>query len=113
MSEPVEVRAPKGARLMEIVWDDGHTSFHRHHVLRGFCPCAICQGHDGVIEWVQPEGDDALELSELQPTGQYGIRLAWADGHRTGIYSFSYLRELASLYEASEEAIRARTFKRP
>jgi DUF971 family protein len=28
--------------------------------------------------------------------GGYALRPRWKDGHETGIYSFSYLRELAA-----------------
>lgn len=111
---PVEVRAPQGARLLEIVWDDDSTSFHRHEVLRGFCPCAVCQGHEGAIEWVDGEwSGDAVELTDLVETGQYGLRLVWADGHQTGIYSFRFLNDLAPLYEEPAESIRKQRFGRP
>lgn len=110
---PVEVRAPLGARLLEVVWDDGNTTFFRHLVLRGFCPCAVCQGHEGAIQWVEPSGDSALALTQLHETGQYGLRLEWGDGHATGIYSFTYLQDLAALHEVAEGEVRAKVFRRP
>ncbi|MEM7603751.1 MAG: DUF971 domain-containing protein [Myxococcota bacterium] len=111
--EPTTVRAPKGARLLEIDWSDGSTTYYRHRVLRGFCPCAICQGHSGAIDFVDvPEGE-GLELVDIAEAGQYALRLGWGDGHRTGIYSFGYLRDLASLYDLSEDEARAHTFPRP
>ena len=110
---PTEVRAPVGARLLEVDWDDGKTTFFRHVVLRGFCPCAVCQGHEGAIEWVDVQGDSALELSGLHETGQYGLRLEWGDGHATGIYSFRFLQDLAELHGEDEGEIRKRSFRRP
>ncbi len=103
--EPVEVRAPEHARLMEIVWDDEATTFHRHMILRGFCPCAVCQGHEGPIRWV--EGTErlpaeAFELTGIEPTGSYALRLVWADGHGTGIYTFDHLRALGDLFDQPE-----------
>lgn len=111
--KPVEVRAPVGARLLEVVWDDGNTTFFRHEVLRGFCPCAVCQGHEGSIQWIQPQGEPALELTNLHETGQYGLRLEWGDGHATGIYSFSFLQDLAGLHEVEASEVRSRSFRRP
>lgn len=96
---PAEVRAPRGARLLEIDWDDGKTSLIRHIVLRGFCPCAVCQGHKATVTWVDAPSDEALEISDLEQTGSYALRIAWADGHQTGIYSFKFLRELGELHE--------------
>jgi DUF971 family protein len=112
---PEEVRAPKGARVMEITWSDGATTTHRHLHLRAFCPCAHCQGHQGPIRWVEGVEalpHDGLELSELDEVGQYALRLAWGDGHATGIYSFRYLRELGDLATLPEAEVRALRFGR-
>ena len=53
---PTEVRAPRGARVMHVTFEDGHAGVYPHEVLRGFCPCAQCQGHSGPIRFV-PGGD--------------------------------------------------------
>ena len=114
-ASPIEVRAPTGARTLEIDWDDGITTTYRHVVLRGFCPCAECQGHQGPIEWVQGteiRGEAALELNSLEEVGSYALQLAWGDGHRTGIYSYRYLRELAELDGQELDDIRTHKFRR-
>lgn len=90
---PFELRAPKGARQLEIDWADGHVGLYPHGVLRGFCPCASCQGHEGPIR--HREGG-SLELVDIEEVGNYAVRLGWADGHATGIYTFRFLRELCS-----------------
>ena len=90
---PVEVHAPRGSRAMEIIWADGHKGIYQHEVLRGFCPCATCQGHQGPIRFV---AGGNLELTDIEEVGSYALRLGWADGHATGIYSFGYLRQLCT-----------------
>jgi DUF971 family protein len=110
--EPVELRAPKGARLMEIDWSDGTTSSFRHVILRGFCPCAHCQGHHGPIVWVDGAERANLELTSIEAVGNYAVQLGWADGHSTGIFSFRYLRELAGLADVELEAAKAERFGR-
>jgi DUF971 family protein len=104
---PVEVLAPEGARVLEIVWSDGTRSAISHRVLRGFCPCAQCQGHTGPIEWVE-ETDErparALELVDIFEVGSYALGLAWGDGHRTGIYRFALLMKLAEVEDEAELA---------
>ncbi len=110
---PVELRAPRGARVVEIEWSDGVTTSAHHRVLRAFCPCAGCQGHDGPIRWVASVdalADDALELVEIEEVGQYALRFAWGDGHGTGIYTFRFLRAVSDL--AAAEDPRAHTFGR-
>lgn len=115
MIEPVEIRAPKGARLLEIEWSDGTTTAYEHLALRALCPCAHCQGHQGPISWVEgvekadPRGLDLVNLHEV---GSYAISLEFADGHSTGIYTFAYLRMLAKAFDASLEDKRAMTFER-
>jgi DUF971 family protein len=94
---PVELRAPRGAKSLEITWADGVTHTYRHALLRGFCPCAYCQGHQGPIGWTAAATDDDLDVLEIEEVGNYAIRLIFADGHSTGIYSFSHLRQLGEV----------------
>ena len=95
-STPVHIDAPHGSDKTRITWADGHEAVYPNTVLRGFCPCAHCQGHGGTIEFV--EGGDA-SLRDLQQVGNYALKFVWGDGHDTGIYSFSYLRELCQQLE--------------
>lgn len=88
---PKGVKAPHGAHVMEITWGDGHVSKLPHEVLRGFCPCATCQGHGGNIRYV---AGGNLEIRELAETGSYALTFVWGDQHQAGIYTFRYLRSL-------------------
>jgi DUF971 family protein len=56
------VKAPRGATTTEITWGDGARCVYPNAILRGYCPCAHCQGHGGTIEFV-PGGN--AELREL------------------------------------------------
>lgn len=38
-----------------------------------------------------------LTATSCEPVGGYAVRIAFSDGHSTGIYSWDYLRELAAL----------------
>lgn len=109
---PVELRAPRGAHVLEIEWSDGVTSTFPHLLLRGFCPCAYCQGHQGPIQWSETAPEKELLIDDIQEVGNYAVRLGWTDGHTTGIYSFRYLRELHPLSELPLEEARAKTFGR-
>lgn len=109
---PVELRAPEGARLMEIDWSDGTTTSHPHLLLRGFCPCAHCQGHHGPLVWVEGAEHASLELASIEEVGNYAIQLAWGDGHATGIYSFRFLRELGALADLPLDEAKRHRFGR-
>ena len=89
----VAVRCPRGAKTTEIDWGDGHKGVYPHVILRGYCPCAGCQGHTGTIQFVEASGTQ-LELDDIQPVGNYALQLTWFDGHGSGLYSYKYLRAL-------------------
>lgn len=91
--KPVAVRSPRGARTTEIDWADGHRGVYPHAILRGYCPCAGCQGHSGDVRFVETT-DDQRELEDIEPVGGYALSLKWFDGHTSGIYSFKLLRAL-------------------
>lgn len=91
---PTGVKAPHGARDFIISWDSGETHRISHKILRGYCPCAGCQGHSGEIRYQENPGPELLELSTV---GNYALELKWGDGHQTGIYTFSFLRRLGRL----------------
>lgn len=112
MSQPVELRAPEGARRMEIDWDDGTTTAFHHAILRGFCPCAHCQGHHGPVRWVEGAEEQDLSLATVEQVGNYALQLGWGDGHATGIYTFRFLRSLADVGEASVDEVRDLRFER-
>jgi DUF971 family protein len=89
----VAIRSPRGARSTEIDWGDGHKGVYPHVALRGYCPCAGCQGHSGEIRFIEPT-DAQLELEDIESVGGYALALKWFDGHASGIYSFEFLRRL-------------------
>jgi DUF971 family protein len=64
--------------------------------LRGWCPCAGCQGHSGRRNFIAVT---EAELVGVEGVGRYAVRFLWADGHETGMYPYDYLRELAEVSE--------------
>lgn len=100
-TRPVRVKAPKGARVFEIEWADGMVGKIPHELLRGYCPCAGCQGHTGAIKFV-PGGDQ--ELEKIDPVGNYALQLTWGDRHDGGLYSFRYLRSLSEMAARQAES---------
>ena len=87
------VRSPRGAKTTEIEWGDGHRGVYPHEILRGYCPCAGCQGHSGTIAFKTASGNQ-LEIDKFEPVGNYALQITWFDGHSSGIYSYKYLRAL-------------------
>ena len=94
--EPVEVSGDKERGVVRIRWTDGVVIDYSMSGLRGWCPCAQCQGHGGQRNFVRV---DNPELAGVEGVGRYAVRLIWSDGHGTGIYPYAYLRELADAPE--------------
>ena len=84
-------------------WADGAESYFTLERLRRACPCAACGGEPDVLgRVVRPEvrfTADSFRLTGWQFVGSYALQPSWGDGHGTGIYSFSYLRQLAERQE--------------
>ncbi len=102
-----KVKSPRGAQVSELTWADGHVSVLPHEILRGYCPCASCQGHEGPIKFVNP-GTHQLEIDRIEPVGNYALCLVWFDGHQTGIYSYPYLRSLCQCVHCADNSPAAR-----
>ncbi|HVZ36531.1 MAG TPA: DUF971 domain-containing protein [Polyangiaceae bacterium] len=90
---PLEFRAPHGGYEVEILWADGQVTHYENDVLRGFCPSALWQGHQGPLRYI-PGGDS--DLLDIEEVGNYGVKLTWPDND-TGIYTYRFLRELGEL----------------
>ncbi len=75
--------------LLAVDWPDGHVGVYPLAYLRGWCPCATCQGHGASASFV-PGG--AARLAAITPVGNYGVTLAWSDAHATGITTWRDLR---------------------
>ena len=91
---PGQITLRQGEAL-EIVWADGHLSRYPLPLLRRQCPCATCkvEQEKGALRVLKGPVPDHLEALEVAPVGHYALRVAWSDGHQSGIYSFSLLRE--------------------
>ncbi len=97
--QPVDIQAV-GDQLA-VKWEDGSESYIPLLRLREACPCAGCKGETDVMGHVHKGPEQKLSaqsfrLRSVQRVGGYGIQPVWADGHSTGIFSFDFLRQLAS-----------------
>ena len=90
---PIELRRLPDEGRLRISWDDGHVAEYDYDYLRGYCPCAGCQGHSVKEIQYQPPSV-SVRATTIQPVGNYAISILWSDSHATGIYRFEFLREI-------------------
>jgi len=100
---PIEVRRHGAAGELAVRWSDGHAAVYDYDYLRGFCPCAACQGHTASEIRFHPPAS-ALELLAIQPVGNYALSFRWSDGHATGIYRFEFLRQICPCPQCRQPA---------
>lgn len=96
-----EVRRDADRGLVRIVWADGHVGEYPFGHLRGWCPCAGCQGHGNERRFIPVANP---QLRSIAAVGNYALSFAWDDGHDTGIYSYTYLRELCPCADCVPES---------
>lgn len=103
-AEPEHIAISK-SKGIEIDWADQHHSSYSAAYLRDECPCATCTGAHGTPPQktthaaAQPANPfqmfkPAPKMLSVEPVGNYAIRIAWNDGHSSGIYSWDYLRRI-------------------
>ena len=90
---PVELRLKKAEKLLEVVFDDGSRFRLPAEYLRVESPSAEVQGH-GPGQKTLVAGRAHVGIIELEPVGNYAVRITFDDLHSTVIYSWAYLYEL-------------------
>ena len=91
---PTELRFSKSARALTISFDDGATFALPYKTLRLESPSAEVQGHGNGPKPPPPVISDDLTVEKADPVGRYAVRIFFSDGHSSGLFTWSYLRQL-------------------
>jgi len=90
---PTEIKLHQRSRTLEVSFDDGQHFSFSCELLRVYSPSAEVRGH-GEGQEVLQRGKEQVNITQIEPVGQYAVKLHFDDGHNTGIYSWNYLREI-------------------
>ena len=90
---PSELRLKRAEKRLEVAFDDGKTFSLPAEYLRVESPSAEVQGH-GPDEKVIVAERSHVGILDLEPVGNYAVRIKFDDLHDTGIYSWNYLYQL-------------------
>lgn len=96
---PVDIKLHQASKLLEIKFDNNTECMLSCEFLRVYSPSAEVRGH-GAGQEVLQVGKEDVNISGIEPVGNYAIKLTFTDGHDTGLYSWDYLHYLAESYEA-------------
>lgn len=95
---PVSVTLHQQSRVLEIGFSDGREFRISFELMRVCSPSAEVQGH-GPGQEVLQTGKRLVDITGLEPVGNYALQPTFSDGHDTGIYSWDYLYFLGAQQE--------------
>ncbi|MFP6806242.1 MAG: DUF971 domain-containing protein [Pseudomonadales bacterium] len=96
---PNEIKFHSRSATLELIYDDCSQTLSAEY-LRVFSPSAEVQGHSPEQAVLQ-HGKRAVTIRDIEPQGNYAIKLVFSDGHDTGIFSWKYLRDLGDSLDSN------------
>jgi len=92
---PTSITVHQQSRALQVAFSDGSEFRIPFELMRVYSPSAEVQGH-GPGQEVLQTGKRDVDLTALQPVGNYAVQPTFSDGHDTGIFSWDYLFYLGS-----------------
>jgi DUF971 family protein len=92
---PTSITVHRQSRVLEVGFDDGRVFRIPFELMRVYSPSAEVQGH-GPGQEVLQTGKREVDLTALEPVGNYAVQPTFSDGHDTGLFSWDYLYFLGS-----------------
>ena len=92
---PLEIRVKSKEKMLEVDFDDGASFAIAAELLRVESPSAEIQGH-GSGQKLTPAGRRHVNILNVEPVGNYAIKISFDDLHDTGIFSWQYLYDLGT-----------------
>ena len=90
---PTELTLRKNKKALAVTFDNGEVFEFPAEFLRVLSPSAEVQGHSPQ-ERRTIGGKRDVGIIEVQPVGNYAVRLVFDDMHATGIFSWDYFLKL-------------------
>jgi DUF971 family protein len=94
---PTEIKLRRQSRVLDVAFDDGQRFELPFEYLRVYSPSAEVRGHGPGQETLQL-GKHEVQVTRVDPIGNYAVRLVFNDGHDSGLYTWSYLYELGDTH---------------
>lgn len=87
---PTELRVVNERHALAVTFDDGQSFTLPAEYLRVESPSAEVQGHNP-DEKILVAGKRNVRIAQVEPVGNYAVRLIFDDGHSTGLYTWTLL----------------------
>ncbi len=99
VAPPTEIVVHQQSRRLEVAYGADERYSLPFEFLRVHSPSAAVQGH-GPGQEVLQVGKRDVTISGIEPVGHYAIKPTFSDGHESGIFTWTYLRELGREQDA-------------
>ena len=96
---PTEIRLSSDKRCLHVSFDDGTATQISAELLRVESPSAEVQGH-GAGQKTTPAGKRCVTINRIDPIGNYAIRIAFSDGHDTGLFTWNTLDDYGQRHDS-------------
>ena len=94
---------PQKIKILEnkylwMKWSDETESKITLQKMREMCPCASClaERNNQSKNYIPLFLSSQITVSGVEVVGSYAIQINWQDGHKTGIYEYSFLKNLSA-----------------
>ena len=91
--QPTDIIYHQQRHELEVAFDDGARFHIPAELLRVYSPSAEVRGHWGQGAKLEVDKQD-VAIRQMEPIGQYAVKIHFDDGHRSGLYDWGYLYEL-------------------
>jgi DUF971 family protein len=92
---PGEIRLNRACDVLTVAFESGERFALRAEYLRVESPSAEVRGHGGAPKVIVKD-KQAVKIAGLEPVGNYALRIAFDDGHDSGLYSWTLLFTLGA-----------------
>jgi len=93
--KPPKLDLAEDGKSLDVTFEDGNAYSLSAEMLRVMSPSAEVQGHSESQRVTVPKKRN-VGITQLQPVGNYAVKIHFDDGHNTGLYAWSYLDLLGS-----------------
>ncbi|MFL0810365.1 MAG: DUF971 domain-containing protein [Agarilytica sp.] len=94
---PTNIKLHRKSQILEVAFNRANYQLSAEY-LRVFSPSAEVKGHGPGQEVLQLDKSH-VGITGIEAQGNYAIKLIFSDHHDSGIYTWSYLRELGEKQE--------------
>ena len=89
----VALKLKRKSRQLEMTFDNGETHQLSCEMLRVYSPSAEVHGHGNPVLVTHKKN---VNITAIDPVGNYAVKITFDDGHNTGLFSWKVLHDLAT-----------------